>query len=149
MLAIQEREASSKAEADKILAETEPVRSLSSHVFFPVFLFLISLCHTRVDQSLCYLFLWSCIQALPIRQFLLTNSLLKDGKVSFRVPLELLRDAIPEIGEFPFSVGPSPLSPAVPFLSNPRAKADPFQSDSIGVARRGHVRPTDAVHQGC
>ncbi|CED84045.1 Predicted alpha/beta hydrolase [Phaffia rhodozyma] len=44
-------------------------------------------------------------EALPVRQFLLTNSILKDNKVTFRVPLELIKEAIPAIGDFPFQPG--------------------------------------------
>ena len=43
-------------------------------------------------------------EALSVRQFLLTNSVLKDHKVTFRVPLETLKEAIPAIGDFPFLV---------------------------------------------
>ncbi|KAL7417128.1 Alpha/Beta hydrolase protein [Mrakia frigida] len=44
-------------------------------------------------------------KALSIRQFLLTNSVLKDQKISFRLPLQYLKDAIPAIGDFPFQPG--------------------------------------------
>ena len=45
------------------------------------------------------------LQALPVRQFLLTNAEIKDGKIGFRNPLAILDDAIGRIGEFPFKAG--------------------------------------------
>ena len=65
MQEIEEAKVSSKAEADKILAKTEPI--------------------------------------LPTRQFLLTNAMTKDGRIAFRVPLDLLSKAIPSIGDFPYT----------------------------------------------
>jgi pimeloyl-ACP methyl ester carboxylesterase len=44
------------------------------------------------------------MQMLPTRQFLLTNTRnATDGTLKFRIPLQLLHRAIPQIGEFPFS----------------------------------------------
>lgn len=42
---------------------------------------------------------------MPVRQFLLTNSELQDGKVKFRNPLSILDGAIDSIGHFPFKEG--------------------------------------------
>lgn len=40
-----------------------------------------------------------------MRQFLLTNAELKEGKIGFRNPLAILDGAIGRIGEFPFKTG--------------------------------------------
>lgn len=43
------------------------------------------------------------MQALPTRQFLLTNSELdkRTGYIRFRIPLDILSEHIPDIGDFP------------------------------------------------
>lgn len=48
-------------------------------------------------------------QALPTRQFLLTNSELdkRTGFIRFRIPLDILSEHIPDIGDFPHAFDPN------------------------------------------
>ncbi|WVF66897.1 hypothetical protein IAT40_001640 [Kwoniella sp. CBS 6097] len=59
--------------------------------------------------------------SLPTRQFLLTNTRQTHGadpSLVFRIPLQLLTDAIPHIGDFPYSP-PPPVSPTSPIWEGP------------------------------
>lgn len=42
---------------------------------------------------------------LGTRQFLLTNTKMEDGKITFRIPLEMLKKYLDNIGDFPYSPG--------------------------------------------
>lgn len=78
------------------------------------------------------------LQELSVRQFLLTNALLRDGKMKFRVPLELLRDSIANIGDFPFMVS----SQSLTCPQNTRRPAD------ANACPRTHVQPGDIAWEG-
>lgn len=45
-------------------------------------------------------------QSLPTRQFLLTNAMQAANKtIKFRIPLDIISDSIPSIGDFPYQPG--------------------------------------------
>lgn len=101
MRKVDQARVKSKAEADKILQEVEPV----CHPFSS----------TQIPTA-CYQFeVFADSQVLSTRQFLLTNTrTLPSGDLSFRIPLDLLDRSIPHIGDFPYPQPDQPGSPSWP-----------------------------------
>lgn len=88
------QEDQSRSQADLVLQKYEKV--CCGFILIP---------HRECPASLirsCYVSFFR--QDLSIRQFLLTNSIHKNKKITFRVPLETLKAAIPELAKFPFTV---------------------------------------------
>jgi pimeloyl-ACP methyl ester carboxylesterase len=97
MMLIEKAGLKSKSEADKMLAETEPVRPVPRR--------------SRLSRECTKCVLVSTVhfhsQVLSVRQFLLTNSLIDPltKTLKFRIPLDILHSSVPAIGDFPFAPG--------------------------------------------
>lgn len=59
---------------------------------------------------------------LGTRQFLLTNTKMEDGKITFRIPLELIKKYLDAIGDFPYSPGQAEWDGPALFLQGKRAR---------------------------
>lgn len=88
--------ATSKTQADEILAQVEPVRASTS-----------SLPSCRQGLTWFHPSHVMFFQDVAVRQFLMTNARLESSKITFRLPLATLAHAIDTLGEFPFAQGES------------------------------------------
>jgi pimeloyl-ACP methyl ester carboxylesterase len=93
MKEVEDANIASKQEGDKILQKYEKVSPVSSR-------------HDDVAERKVMIPSCTHAQALPTRQFLLTNTMTKPDKtLGFRIPLDILSSSIPAIGNFPYFPG--------------------------------------------